>query len=115
MNYYEIVLLVDLKHNQKAQTYIDTYTNLIKLNKGTVTRLEDWGSKELAYTIKKKTKANYLLFNVECTYETINIIQKDLKYNSNILRYLITKTKQKINKPSQFLAELQEKKLHARL
>ena len=54
-----------------------------------------WGSRELAYPIKKEKKGYYVFLILECEASAIKNIDRLLKLNEHILRFMFFK-KEKI-------------------
>jgi small subunit ribosomal protein S6 len=91
MRHYEIVFLVHPDQSEQVPAMIDRYKALVKSNGGTVHRLEDWGRRQLAYSINKIHKAHYVLLNVECDQNVRDEIETAFKFNDAVLRSLIIK------------------------
>ena len=100
MNNYEIVLLLNPNSQNQIKIIIEKYTQIIEKDNGIITRIENWGKKNLAYTVKKNLQAIYLLLNITCKKSTLKILQYEIKHNETVIRNLITKTKNQINEPS---------------
>ena len=67
MRHYEIVFMVHPDQSEQVPGMIERYTGVITAANGSVTRLEDWGRRQLAYPIQDLHKAHYVLMNVEAT------------------------------------------------
>jgi len=91
MRHYEIVFLVHPDQSEQVPAMIDRYKSLVESNGGTVHRLEDWGRRQLAYSINKIHKAHYVLLNVECDQNVRDEIETAFKFNDAVLRSLIIK------------------------
>ncbi len=89
MRHYEIVFLVHPDQSEQVPAMIDRYKSLVESNGGTVHRLEDWGRRQLAYSINKIHKAHYVLLNVECDENVREEIETAFKFNDAVLRSLI--------------------------
>ena len=89
MRHYEIVFLVHPDQSTQVPEMIKQYKSVIESNNGKVHRLEDWGLRQLAYPIKKSSKAYYVLMNIECTQEVRKEITDFFHFNDAILRNLI--------------------------
>ncbi|MBN1684134.1 MAG: 30S ribosomal protein S6 [Gammaproteobacteria bacterium] len=100
MRHYEIVILVHPDQSDQVPEMIKKYQEKIKSKKGVVHRLEDWGRRQLAYSIDKVQKAHYLLMNIECDQEVIDDLTNTLRFSDAILRHLIIKSDKAITKPS---------------
>ncbi len=58
---------------------------------GTVTSLDEWGAKRLAYPIRKLREGYYLIYNVELVGETPKSIEATLRQRDNVMRVLVVK------------------------
>ena len=54
-----------------------------------LTKKDLWGIKDLAYPIKHQSKGYYIHFEFEAEPASISALDKDLKMEEDILRYLI--------------------------
>ncbi len=61
---------------------------LIEKEGGTVIRLEEFGLKNLAYEIKKKSEGYYVLFEIEGTGQEIAELERRMRVNDMIMRYI---------------------------
>jgi small subunit ribosomal protein S6 len=73
---------------QQVEGLAETVTNLITENGGEVTKTEYWGLRTLAYRIKKNRKGHYYFFNVNAPPEAIGELERNLRLNEDVLRYL---------------------------
>ena len=91
MRHYEIVFLVHPDQSEQVPAMIDRYKAMVEGNGGTVHRLEDWGRRQLAYSINKIHKAHYVLMNVECDESVREEIETAFRFNDAVIRSLILK------------------------
>ena len=91
MRHYEIVFLVHPDQSEQVPAMIDRYKATVESNGGKVHRLEDWGRRQLAYSINKIHKAHYVLMNVECNEDVRDEIETAFKFNDAVIRSLIIK------------------------
>ena len=93
MAFYEntIVAKQDLAAKE-LQALKDKYSEVIN-NSGKLVKIEEWGLLNLANKIKNYKKAFYIHFKFEGNYNTLNEIDKKVKVDSNIIRYLTVKYK----------------------
>lgn len=89
MRHYEIVFLVHPDQSEQVPAMVERYTSAIKNDGGQVHRLEDWGRRQLAYSINKVHKAHYVLLNVECSEAVLEELTTNFRYNDAILRSLV--------------------------
>jgi small subunit ribosomal protein S6 len=100
MRHYEIVLLVHPDQSTQVPAMLDRYQKMIHEGKGHVHRLEDWGRRQLAYTINKVHKAHYLLMNIECSDKTLDELENAFRYNDAVIRNVVLRCGEAITKPS---------------
>ena len=89
MRHYEIVLLIHPDQSGQVPAMTERYQAQIKEKGGLVHRFEDWGRRQLAYTIEKVHKAHYILMNIECDAKCREDLEHGFRYNDAILRFLI--------------------------
>lgn len=89
MRHYEIVFLVHPDQSEQVPGMVERYTKAIKDDGGQIHRMEDWGRRQLAYSINKIHKAHYILLNVECSEGVLEELTTNFRYNDAILRHLV--------------------------
>ncbi|HWV14877.1 MAG TPA: 30S ribosomal protein S6 [Cellvibrio sp.] len=100
MRHYEIVFLVHPDQSEQVPAMVERYTSTIKASGGQVHRLEDWGRRQLAYSINKIHKAHYILLNVECSEAVLEELTTNFRYNDAILRNLVIREDEAITEES---------------
>lgn len=100
MRHYEIVFLVHPDQSEQVPGMIERYSASIKDAGGAVHRLEDWGRRQMAYSINKIHKAHYILMNVECTEEVLEELTTTFRYNDAILRNMVIRTDEAVTEES---------------
>ena len=66
----------------------DTFTQLITEQGGEVKKRENWGLRNLAYRINKNRKGHYVLFNIEAPAPAVAELERTMRINEDVLRYL---------------------------
>ncbi|HEY3908435.1 MAG TPA: 30S ribosomal protein S6 [Stellaceae bacterium] len=66
----------------------DTFTQLITEHGGEVKKRENWGLRNLAYRMNKNRKGHYVLFNIEAPGPAIAELERTMRINEDVLRYL---------------------------
>ncbi len=100
MRHYEIVFMIYPNKSIYINDIIKHYSYIINNSNGKIHRLENWGLRYLAYSIKKYYKAHYVLMNIEINIDTMNKLKIDFKLNINILRFIFIRMKKAIVDPS---------------
>ncbi len=88
MRHYEIVFIVHPDQSEQVPAMVERYKAIIAAKGGQIHRMEDWGRRQLAYTIQKMHKAHYLLMNIEIDQETLDELEHGFRFNDAILRHL---------------------------
>ena len=70
---------------------IEKYENIVKSMNGTVVSTDKWGTKKLAYPIKFKNEAYYVLMTFEADGQVVNELDRVAGIDSEVLRRMITK------------------------
>ncbi|MFA5083435.1 MAG: 30S ribosomal protein S6 [Hydrogenophilaceae bacterium] len=113
MRHYEIVFIVHPDQSEQVPAMIERYRALIAGNGGQIHRLEDWGRRQLTYTIQKVHKAHYVLMNIECDQATMDELEHGFRFNDAILRHLTIKRDEAITTPSPMMKEEKARNLLA--
>ena len=61
---------------------------IVETNGGKVEKQEYWGLRTLAYRIKKNRKGHYVLLNLNAPSKAIVELERQLKINEDVLRFL---------------------------
>jgi len=113
MRHYEIVFIVHPDQSEQVPAMVERYKSLITGNGGQIHRLEDWGRRQLAYTIQKVHKAHYVLMNIECDQATLEELEHGFRFNDAILRHLIIARDEAITAASPMMKEEKARNLLA--
>ena len=100
MRHYEIVFMVHPDQSEQVPGMVERYTSTVKSSGGQVHRLEDWGRRQLAYSINKIHKAHYIMMNIECSEEVLEELTTNFRYNDAILRNLVIREDEAITDES---------------
>ena len=94
MSFYENTLVAkqDLP-KAELEKIKEKYNDLINKNSGKVIKIEEWGLMNLARKIKKYNKGFYIHFKFEGAKDTLSEINKKIKIDNSIIRYLVVKYK----------------------
>ena len=89
MPLYECVFIArqDLTQSQ-SEGLAQKFSELLQNNGGKVTKVEHWGLRQLAYRIKKNRKGYYHLMNLEATPEVVAEMERNMRLDEDMLRFL---------------------------
>ena len=92
MAIYECVYIArqELTAAQTEQLSKDL-TKIVFSNSGEIKKQEYWGLRNLAYKIRKHRKGHYTMFHIEAPASTIEELERNMRLNEDILRYLTVK------------------------
>lgn len=86
MNSYCLTLLIKNSIDEKERTAL---LDSVKKNFDELKKEDLWGSKNLAYKIAKQDKAFYAYFEFNSDPSKISSLDKQVKLNEDIIRYLL--------------------------
>ena len=94
MNKFEVVLLLnpDLATN-KLNDEINKFKSSLQSHSAKIVNEEDWGLRDLSYSINKFKKAFYKFFQIETSGSIVKEINKELNQSENLMRYIFIKVK----------------------
>ena len=68
---------------------------VVERNGGSVTKVENWGKKKLAYEVKKEKKGLYVLTHIKGPGSLISDLENSLKIQENVIKFLTVKLNMK--------------------
>jgi small subunit ribosomal protein S6 len=66
----------------------DTFAQLIAEQGGEIKKREYWGLRNLAYRMNKNRKGHYVLFNIDAPAPAIAELERTMRINEDVVRYL---------------------------
>ncbi len=78
---------------KEVQAIVKKYNEVINNSSGRVVKIEEWGLLNLAKKIKNFKKGFYIHYKFEGNSKTLSEIEKKIKVDSAIIRYLTVKYK----------------------
>ncbi|MGN0482162.1 MAG: 30S ribosomal protein S6 [Lachnospiraceae bacterium] len=92
MNKYELALIVSAKVEDDVRTAtVEKAKEYITRAGGTVTNVEDWGKKKLAYEIQKMKEAFYYFIQFDADATVPAKVEADVRIMDNVIRFLCVK------------------------
>lgn len=88
MQNYQLTILISNKLDEKAR---EAVLDSVNKDLGVKAKADTWGLRGLAYPIKHEEKAFYAHYNFESEPHAIPVIDRKLKLNEDIVRYLLIK------------------------
>ena len=92
MNKYELAVVVNAKIEEDERVaVVDKCKALIERFGGTVSNVDEWGKKKLAYEIQKQKEGFYYFIQFEAPTSAPAEIESRVRIMDSVLRYLIVK------------------------
>ena len=91
MNQYEIAILYDPDLEIDLEKATDRVEKIITDNGGTITNVDNWGKRKLAYPINKNESAVYVFYTVDMPGEAVKKIESTLNITDEVIRFLVTR------------------------
>lgn len=87
---YELMLVLNTKQDEdKIKELVEKFKALIE-TEGTVSEINTWGKRKLAYEINDETEGYYVLYTFEAKPELPRELERVLKITDGVLRSLVT-------------------------
>ena len=91
-NYYELTFIISpVLEDDQFKEIITKYTGQIEENGGKVDEVDEWGIRKFEYEMDGKGSGYYVNLYFESAGELIEKLEKQLRIDDNILRYLTLK------------------------
>ncbi len=89
MNKYELALVVNAKIDDEARTAtVEKVKEYIARFGGTVTNIDEWGKKRLAYEVQKMREGFYYFILFESDSACPGELEQRVRIMDNVVRYL---------------------------
>ena len=92
MNKFEVVLIFNPElSNNLLDSEIDNFKSMLVSQSASILNHENWGIRDLSYSINKFKKAYYIFMQIEASGGIIKDLNKELNQSENLIRYLFIK------------------------
>ena len=92
MHKYELALVVNAKIEDEVRTAtVEKAKEYITRAGGTVTDVDDWGKKKLAYEIQKMSEAYYYFIHFDAEGTAPAEVENNVRIMDNVLRFLVVR------------------------
>ncbi|MDX1619103.1 MAG: 30S ribosomal protein S6 [Balneolaceae bacterium] len=91
-NYYELTYIINpVLDDEEFTQIVNKYTDYIKDNDGEIDEVDEWGIRKLEYEMDGKGSGYYVNAYFHAPGELIEKLERQLRIDDNILRYLTLK------------------------
>ena len=89
MRHYETIIILDPDLSaEKQEPVLKRVQDVIEQQGGYLAFLDDWGSRKLAYEIKKKERGYYVRFDFCGTAAVVDEIERFFRIDDRVLKYM---------------------------
>jgi len=85
---YETLFVVHPEKGLRMKEFVDRFKKVIEGQEGTLSQVEEWGARDLAYKIEKQGRGYYTLLRYRANGRAVEELERNLKLTDGILRYL---------------------------
>ena len=86
--YETVFIATPVLSDVQMKEAVAKYTGFIKENGGEIVYEEDWGLRQLAYPIQKKTTGFYYLIEFKADTQLIELLETQYRRDEKIIRFL---------------------------
>ena len=79
---------------QQVEALTEQIKRVLAAHGGSVSKVEYWGVKSLAYRVKKNRKAHFSLLNINAPSAAVVEMERQLGLNEDVIRYLTLRVEQ---------------------
>lgn len=91
MRNYELVCLIQPDLDETAvSAVVDRVKGWVTESGGAVDKIDMWGKRRMAYSIRKQRESNYVLFNLTMSPATTAALERNLRYTETVMRHMLT-------------------------
>ena len=114
---YEVLFIADPNLGETEQDALAALVQgYVEKDGGKVQRVEKWGKKRLAYTIKKQREGNYVLMVIEGGPALVKELERRMRVTDGVLRFITVRVDEDLAKAERKKAQraVEEAKRKAR-
>ncbi|HWP58228.1 MAG TPA: 30S ribosomal protein S6 [Candidatus Acidoferrales bacterium] len=93
---YETLFVLHPEQAGRAKEFIERFKRIVEGLNGTVTHVEEWGIRDLAYRIQKQTKGYYSLMQFNAPPKAAAELDRNLKLSEGVIRHIIVRADEDI-------------------
>ena len=103
---YEVMFIIEANASDEDVTRLsDGLRQIITDQGGTVTKNENMGRRTLAYPIERKNEGIYVLFEIEGSGREIAELERRMRVNDQIIRYITVRVDEDRRRADKFKAK----------
>jgi small subunit ribosomal protein S6 len=88
MRKYETIFILDPDlEDEQTQSTVEKVKGIITQSNGEVIKVEDWGKRKLAYTVKKKAKGHYILIHFSGSPILLSELERNFRVMDAVIKF----------------------------
>lgn len=92
MRNYELVLILSPEvADESVSAAVGRVSQFITDRGGSVTKVEEWGRRKFAYTIRRFNEGSYILAQCQMDPKIISELEANLRLNEEVLRHMVVR------------------------
>jgi small subunit ribosomal protein S6 len=85
---YETLFVVHPEKGLRMKEFVERFKKVIEGQEGTLSQVDEWGARDLAYKIDKQSRGYYTLLRYQASGRAVEELERNLKLTDGILRYV---------------------------
>ena len=99
MRIYEELFIVRADATEEeVEPVIDLVKNVVTQAGGTIDKTEKWGTRKLAYRVKKQSEGQYVLVQFTSGAETVKELERRLRVSDMVIKFLTVRIDEKLKR-----------------
>lgn len=91
---YETLFVVHPEKGMRMKEFVEKFKKVIESQDGSLSQVDEWGARDLAYRIQKQSRGYYTLLRYRATGRAVEELERNLKLTDGILRYMTVRAEE---------------------
>jgi small subunit ribosomal protein S6 len=96
--YEELFIVKPDAPEEEVNGFVDQLKTLITTGKGTVDKVDNWGTRKLAYRVSKYAEGHYILMQFSSSPESVKEIERRLRVTDMVIKFITVRIDEKQKK-----------------
>ena len=88
--YEAVIIFVPELEDEARNALLERFKGIIEAN-GTISNIDEWGMRKLAYEINYNTEGYYVVMDFEATPEAVKEMDRVAKISDKVMRHMIVR------------------------
>jgi small subunit ribosomal protein S6 len=96
--YEELFIVKPDAPEEEVNAFLDQLKTLITTGQGTVDKVDNWGTRKLAYRVSKYAEGHYILMQFSSSPESVKEIERRLRVTDMVIKFITVRIDEKQKK-----------------